>query len=312
MPIKKLDKLLFSLLGVLCIFSVARMINNSDYLIIDILSHFCFQYAIAALLLLLIFLRKKLISLVVLTGFLLFFNLTALSDYGETVQASGHAGSTFRVYSANLHIKNHDLSKLNYELEKMDPEMVLLLEVTPEHLNQIQTIRQNYPYSIEKQFIGESEIGFIFLSKFPILDNNIARLSDVCNFVLEAKVNINQTYAMFYGVHAQRPGIQNVSERKKQFLQLARLLKEQTFPVIVAGDFNTTPFSPIFRELLNISDLKDSRSGFGWQPSWPTYFPLLLIPIDHILLSPGIQVHNRATGSYMGSDHYPVYADISL
>jgi endonuclease/exonuclease/phosphatase (EEP) superfamily protein YafD len=83
-------------------------------------------------------------------------------------------------------------------------------------------------------------------------------------------------------------------------------------PVIVAGDFNATPFSPIFRKVIKISGLKDSREGFGWQPSWPTYVPLLWLPIDHILVSSEIQVHNRATGSFIGSDHYPVFADLSI
>jgi endonuclease/exonuclease/phosphatase (EEP) superfamily protein YafD len=73
-----------------------------------------------------------------------------------------------------------------------------------------------------------------------------------------------------------------------------------------------TPFSPIFRQILAVSGLRDSGVDFGWQPFWPTYVPFLWIPIDHVLLSPEAQVHNRATGSFIGSGHYPVFAELSI
>ncbi|MEW6714582.1 MAG: endonuclease/exonuclease/phosphatase family protein, partial [Nitrospirota bacterium] len=81
---------------------------------------------------------------------------------------------------------------------------------------------------------------------------------------------------------------------------------------IVAGDLNSTPLTPMFRKLLKISGIRDSRTGFGWQPSWPTYFPVFWIPIDHILVSPEVHVHERATGSRIGSDHYPIFAELSI
>ena len=52
-----------------------------------------------------------------------------------------------------------------------------------------------------------------------------------------------------------------------------------------------TPFSPIFLQILAVSGLRDSGVDFGWQPFWPTYVPFLWIPIDHVLLSPEVQVH---------------------
>ena len=88
--------------------------------------------------------------------------------------------------------------------------------------------------------------------------------------------------------------------------------KENVDAVIIAGDFNASPYSPVFKKLLTTSGLRDTRTGFGWLPSWPALFPLAFIPIDHILVSPDIQVQNRATGPYIGSDHYPVIAELSI
>lgn len=245
-------------------------------------------------------------------AFLFVFNMSAVIDLGETINASEHAGTPFKVYSANLHIDNTDLSSLNREILRIEPEILLLLEVTPEHFKQIRRLMQIYPYRIEERALGELELGFVFLSKFPIRNSQVTKLSEVCNFVLEAVLEIDQKPVVFYGVHAQRPGGKHFIERKDQFFRLARRISEQSLPVIAAGDFNATPYSPIFKEVVRISGLKDSMEGFGWQPSWPTFFPPLWIPIDHVLVTPDINVRTRATGSYIGSDHYPVITELSL
>jgi endonuclease/exonuclease/phosphatase (EEP) superfamily protein YafD len=309
---EKYKKLLFiSLFGV-TLLSFVRYFDNTDYWIIDILSHFVLQYAVMALVLMIICFWRRNFIMAVLAGFLFVSNSTAVIDLGETIHAAANTGTPYTLYSANLHITNNDLSKLNKELQEIGPDILLLLEVTPVHFEQLQSIIQTYPYHIEKRSFGGPEIGFVFLSKFPIINNRVTKLSDVCNFFLEAMIEINQKQVMFYGVHAQRPGTQNYIERKNQFLWLARQINEQSLPVIVAGDFNTTPYSPVFRELVKITGLKDSREGFGWLPSWPTYFPPLWIPIDHVLVTPDIKVRKRTTGSYIGSDHYPVITELSM
>lgn len=309
----KSQKRLFPItLVLLSLCSLASYIKDTDYWIVDILSQFPAQYALASLFLFFAGLWKKHIPLAVLAASLSFFNISTVIDFDKPLHAAGQVKSGFKVYSANLHIDNKDLEKLKKEVNEIGPEMVLLLEVTPEHLVQLRPLINNYPHYIENIFKGERDIGFVFLSKFPILENHITRLSDVCNFVLETRLEINQQPVKFYGVHAQRPDVHNLGERKEQFIRLAQQLREQTLPVIVAGDFNATPYSPMFREVVKISGLKDSREGFGWQPSWPTFFPLLWIPIDHVLVTPDVQVLMRRTGSYIGSDHYPVITKLSL
>jgi endonuclease/exonuclease/phosphatase (EEP) superfamily protein YafD len=296
----------------LSILSIARFSDNLDYWFVDIFSHFTVQYAFLALLLLAVFLWKKNLSLSVLAGFLFVVNCSALFDYGESIQASENTGSPIKMYSANVHLDNDELSKLKQELGKIEPDILLLLEVTTKHFAQIPSIMHTYPYHVERRSFGKKGGGFILLSRFPILHNSVTILSERCNFFLEAMLEINQKPVMFYGIHARRPDTVNFSERINQFQWLAKQINQQSVPVIVAGDFNSTPYSPVFKDFVKTAGLMDSREGFGWQPSWPTFFPLLWLPIDHILVSPDIQVLNRSTGSYIGSDHYPVFAELSI
>ena len=52
--------------------------------------------------------------------------------------------------------------------------------------------------------------------------------------------------------------------------------------------------------------------GYGFQPSWPANNRLLRIPIDHVLHSPEIVIHDRVIGSTVGSDHFPVLVDFTI
>ncbi len=310
---KRYNKLLLFCFISLSLLSFVRYLDNIDYWIIDILSHFPFQYALISLVLMSVCLWKKAVLQAVLSGFLVIFNIGTIINVGETIQASGRTGSVFKVYSANIYRFNKDFAKLKRDIAKEDPEIVLLIEVTPENIKQLKPVIRNFPYHIEFAPVGTLNIGVIFLSKFPVLNYQTQQMSDLGNVLLEAILDINQKKVAFYALHYRNPTyVQEFSIRKEQFLRLAGEVADKPVPVIVAGDFNATPYSPIFRKLLKISGLKDSREGFGWQPSWPTSFPLLWIPIDHILISPEIQVHKRATGSYIGSDHYPIFAELSM
>jgi endonuclease/exonuclease/phosphatase (EEP) superfamily protein YafD len=309
---KRYKNLILVCLLVLCVLSLARFFDDVDYWFMDIASNFQVQYTFFALMLFSICLWKKIFPMAVLAGLLFILNADVLVDTGRSAQAAIQAETTFKVYSANIYKSNNNLSRLNHELQETDPEIVLLLEVKPELVEQLRSAIQRYPYSIVNTSFAACGIGIVFLSKFPILNHQLTKLSEHGNAIIEAALEINKKPVMFYGIHAQRPGVDNFDERKEQFIMLARQISKQTLPVIAAGDLNSTSLTPNFRKLLKISGLRDSRTGFGWQPSWPTYFPFFWIPIDHILVSPGVHVHNRATGSRIGSDHYPISAELSI
>jgi endonuclease/exonuclease/phosphatase (EEP) superfamily protein YafD len=100
--------------------------------------------------------------------------------------------------------------------------------------------------------------------------------------------------------------------RDTQLRALARQRSRLGPRALVAGDLNSSSWSPIFRELTAVTKLRDSRQGFGVQGTWtPPLLPLRL-PIDHVLVSPGIRVVQREVGADIGSDHRPVFAELKL
>ncbi|MCB0188689.1 MAG: endonuclease/exonuclease/phosphatase family protein [Caldilineaceae bacterium] len=102
---------------------------------------------------------------------------------------------------------------------------------------------------------------------------------------------------------AWRDGFQQVELTTAAAWSRTRQQAERT-EVIIAGDFNVTPWSTRFVRLLQTGDLQDSLRGFGLQNSWPTDLPLVAgIPIDHALHSAGMVTLDRKILPTTGSDH---------
>lgn len=308
-------KFLFICVLILSVLSFVRFIDNVDYWIVDILSHFPVQYAMMSFILLIFCIWKRTIPLSFLAAILFIINITVLLNFNWYAHASlpNSNGDTFRVYSANINKHNKDLTQLIREMEKVDAEIVLLSEVTPQHMKQLNSMVQGYKHNIMDPEVEISGIGVLFLSKFPVLSHNVISLSDHGNAIIEVELIINKNPVLFYGVHLIRPGfLKKFQIRQKEFLRLASDISDTSIPVITAGDFNAAPYSPVFKKFLKMSGLRNSSDGFGWLPSWPTFAPLLWIPIDHILVTPEIQVIERIRGSHIGSDHYPIIAELSI
>lgn len=102
------------------------------------------------------------------------------------------------------------------------------------------------------------------------------------------------------------PGL--MAEQAVELAQLAGLARAAPagVPTVMVGDFNATPWSRPFVGLLAATGLRDSRAGFGVGASFPSPLGMLGIPIDHVLVSPGVGVAGRRIGPAVGSDHRPV------
>ncbi len=102
----------------------------------------------------------------------------------------------------------------------------------------------------------------------------------------------------------------NSARRRFESLVVRRRAAEPGDAVVLAGDFNTPPDDPIFREgWAGFSDAFSVR-GFGWGYTYRTRHGSLRI--DHILTGSGTQCLHCWTGSPVGSPHLPLIADIQL
>jgi len=94
--------------------------------------------------------------------------------------------------------------------------------------------------------------------------------------------------------------------------RLAQEVRLHRGPWIVGGDFNLTPYSPVFRQLLDESGLQETRPRGAWAPSWRADFWPLAMRIDHVLVTRELCAEPSEVGPEIGSDHRPVRVRLRL
>jgi endonuclease/exonuclease/phosphatase (EEP) superfamily protein YafD len=99
-----------------------------------------------------------------------------------------------------------------------------------------------------------------------------------------------------------------LDQRDRLLLGAAKKIGELSGPVVVSGDFNATPLTPIFNDLLKIADITASRFYVSTFPSKLKWFG---IPIDHILVR-HMRVKRINALPAIGSDHRPLKAALLL
>jgi endonuclease/exonuclease/phosphatase (EEP) superfamily protein YafD len=119
--------------------------------------------------------------------------------------------------------------------------------------------------------------------------------------------------------HPRSAGVEaldgNVQERLDQAAALADAVSQETGPVVLAGDLNSSIQSLVCRRLFAVG-LRDAFStagwGYGYTYGQSTRFGRPYMRIDHIMVSRDWRVLSCRAGNSIGSAHSPVFAELFL
>jgi endonuclease/exonuclease/phosphatase (EEP) superfamily protein YafD len=239
----------------------------------------------------------------------LFYILPVYLSPRESI--AGPKSETVKVLTANVHSHNTHYQKVLDLISKETPDVVTLQELNAAWLEALKPLDETYPYRrVIKTFYRER---LALYSKLPIIASREKYYGSFRVPVLTTTLNIKGHHLVVYTSHLTSPTTPSDAQARNQaLLQLAQEISLAKEPVVLVGDLNISPWSPYFYDLLRTSGLKDSRDGFGIQASWPTFVPFFLIPLDHCLVHPSIQVLDRRIEPSIGSDHYPVLIKLAV
>jgi endonuclease/exonuclease/phosphatase (EEP) superfamily protein YafD len=279
----------------------------------DLFAHFRVQYAALFVLLgvLLLILRGWVFALVAFAG--LGVSVVPLLAYlpDEPVRTATAAvdDPVFRLLSFNVWFRNPDMATTAAYIEQSRADAVVLLELTPSQAETLRPLLPSYPH----YYIEPSRMGAAVFTRWPVLAAESLQLAKEGAIAARVQVDWRGSPVTVLGVHLNWPlGPRNSKFRNEELAGVVAFSKAQREPLIVAGDFNLTPWSEYFGDALEESGLHDSARGFGLARSWPAQFALLGIRIDHCLLSRHWNSVRVETGPWLGSDHLPVVADLAL
>jgi endonuclease/exonuclease/phosphatase (EEP) superfamily protein YafD len=223
-------------------------------------------------------------------------------------------GVKVRLLLANVHTENRDHAAVARLIEELSPDIVALVEPDEAWFEALRPALASYPARREVPDAGNFGIALYARGEMKITIEHLG--SSLPTLVAQVVLTAPSQAAPLSIVltHPIPPmSRDSAASQARQLDAIAARLATLPEPRILAGDFNTTPWSRSFARLLRATGLHDSRAGFGVQASFPSndgVLSLLRIPIDHVLLSPSIGVLDRRLERDIGSDHLPVLVDL--
>ena len=221
-----------------------------------------------------------------------------------------------RVLAMNVFYGNTHYERVRALVRAAHPDVAVLVEITPQWLSGLKDLRKDFPYGYyaarwRMSLRGRQRRGVLLLSRWPIAQLTTLSAIGEGDPSVDAALLIRGRRLRLIGVHASWPlGRLRSLQRNAELEHLGSLADVATDPLVIAGDLNVTPFSPYFQHLLERGGLRSADRG--WAPTWPTFLPPAGIRIDHVLVSSGVSVLGWQRGSRMGSDHWPVIADLAF
>ncbi|MGD2156339.1 MAG: endonuclease/exonuclease/phosphatase family protein [Anaerolineales bacterium] len=279
--------------------------------VFELFSHFRVQYFYALFAFAVLFILTNDPLLAAITSFFLLLNLVVILPLHLHASPSRDKSGTIRIILANVQTSNSKYDKVQSLIRDVDPDIVALIEVNQTWLEELNLNRSGYPFSrVEPR---EDNYGIALFSRCPLVKAETTSFGPYRVPSLVAEISVGEDPLTLIVTHSPPPkSAAGFLYRNQHLSSLADYVDSLQNAAMVVGDLNITSWSQFFKAFLQDSGLRDSRPGFGVQPTWPADFPVLLIPIDHALVSSHIVVHHRAVGPKVGSDHYPVILNFSI
>jgi endonuclease/exonuclease/phosphatase (EEP) superfamily protein YafD len=217
-----------------------------------------------------------------------------------------------RILALNVFTANRNHAAVRDLILESGADIVGLQEVNERWLEQLSGLEPRYPHWVVQP--REDNFGIALLSRFPLERAEIRTLAHeslpyaVGHLTLQGQP---LTIVLAHPVPPARGGY--VALRNRQLEELARVrgeFSDREFMLI--GDLNTSPWSLAYLRLIEQTGLRNTAQGFGYRPTWPAQLPWLMIPIDHCLVSRGLEVRDYRVGAAVGSDHLPVTVEFGV
>lgn len=220
-------------------------------------------------------------------------------------------GTELTLLLANVQRSNTEYSRLIEIVAVHRPDLLAVIEPDPTWVQALDTLTPLYPH--QKIVARDDNFGIALYSRIPFDGVEVIDLGDTGAPSIAAKILLDKKEVTILATHPlPPPAKQHYDRRNSQLSAIATYIGARSGSKIIIGDLNVTPWSVYFSKLLHQSGLVDTRQGHGILATWPTYLPLMMIPLDYCLVSPDILTKNIATLPNIGSDHLPLLVKLEI
>ena len=244
---------------------------------------------------------------------LLCYVITGAVLLGPLIPGSANASDTtrIRVVSFNMYKANPDPEAAMDWIIGQDADFVILLEAFQANLPAVVRLKQHYSYSYS--CVGSGYCSTLILARQPAKDVWPLASGDPENrrtlSAVSAHFEIAGRTIPITGVHFDRPW--PLGRQEQYWGELSNAVATVGRRGILAGDFNSAPWTFAMRRLSTGGELRLAAGAVG---TWPTDAPAggLRLPLDQIYLGPCLDPASVRRGPALGSDHFPIVTDIDV
>jgi endonuclease/exonuclease/phosphatase (EEP) superfamily protein YafD len=276
----------------------------------DLTSHFRVQYGGGLALLAILCLAWKKFRPAAAYGSLALANLAVVASCLRSVpDHPAPGGRSMRVALVNVHTANERFDLVRQFILNSQPDVIVLEEVDDRWLTELAGLRASLPHQLNAP--RDDNFGVALFSRWPLHESRVVCLGEADVPSIAARVAVGARLVTVLATHPLPPSSPRYAGlRDEQLVAVSEFVADRDGPAILLGDLNATPWSHAFRRLLRESGLQDSSRGRGLHATWPAQLWLLRIPIDHCLVSSGVQVVSKHLGPQVGSDHLPLVVEL--
>jgi len=219
-------------------------------------------------------------------------------------------GIPFRVMHCNVLVLNSNYDRLIELVRKKEPDFFIAQEMTQAWYRELQALRKDYPYVAGPE---EGSHHVAIFSSVPFVRKQAGEGITSSMRDVQVEVELRGQPLSIVALHADPPfSYGRLQVRNRQLAQIGERVAHSDTPTVVAGDLNITMFSPVYDAFTQAGGLTNARQGKGVWGTWPAPLGLVTIPLDHVLHTAEIHCRDFVAGPFVGSDHYPVIADLVL
>lgn len=211
--------------------------------------------------------------------------------------------------TANLKRTNTDFAGLERDLLAAGADILALQEVPPGFLARAAALRRAYPYGLEDLPLPPGA-GTAVLSRFPTRagEGFWGHRPGHAEIAAETPLGLLRVMSLQFA----RPDRRIRPLQRDSFPRLAPAL-QQDGAALILGDFNAPPWSPLVAAVAEAAGLRPAPGFRGsFRGLAPESLPSPLrgaafgLPLDHLLLPPGLTATAAAPLPIAGADHMAV------
>jgi endonuclease/exonuclease/phosphatase (EEP) superfamily protein YafD len=250
--------------------------------------------------------------------------------------------TTIKVMTHNIFGLNYDMARVDAAIREEDPDIVALQEFFPEQAGLGDLLKGRYPYAVRCQGGKRANLGLY--SKFPFQEEmaagecpeNAQGTQRTAHIIVGFTLSNGTSFSLLT-THMDWP--LPIERQRDEFAAAATAANAIDGPLLVVGDFNSTPWSATMkafeastglrretRNLITYPELFTVPPGLGRRlPLLPIepkkcadgecYADLLhtepFLPLDQVFQR-GVIVSDLHLGAPTGSDHLPVIFTFSV